>query len=237
MNRYSTILSGKAPVEPTRSNPGGEQVGDDEFLFSRFLDGDDAAFMEFFNRHSSRLQLYCLKFLNNRGHARDVMQDLWERVIDLRTQGKPSPQRPLGFVLRMAHNLCLNHLRYQERRRHDSFDTLPEWRHPTTPRQEMSEMEEAVVIALGKLPQTQREILILNAYSGYRFDEIAEMLGEPVGAVRMRAWRARAKLGDIITAMTGLREADEAEGRIDGGCERTDDDDREADDREPQEKQ
>jgi RNA polymerase sigma-70 factor (ECF subfamily) len=93
-----------------------------------------------------------------------------------------------------------------------------------------------VVVALGQLPETQREILILNAYSGYRFDEIAEMLGEPVGAVRMRAWRARAKLGDIITAMTGLREEDEHDSRRERG-ERREDDDARNEDSEPQEEE
>ncbi len=60
--------------------------------------------------------------------------------------------------------------------------------------------------ALEHLPLPQREVLILNAYSGYRFDEIAEMLGEPVGAIRTRAWRARVQLGRVVSALIELDE-------------------------------
>ena len=64
-------------------------------------------------------------------------------------------------------------------------------------------------MALDRLPMDQREVLILNAYAGYRYEEIAEMVGETVGAVRTRAWRARAKLGRIIAALLGLQEGTE----------------------------
>ncbi|MDB5033168.1 MAG: sigT [Chlorobi bacterium] len=185
-------------------------LGNDEQLFARFMAGDDAAFMELFDRHTHRLYMYCLKFVGNEREAEDLVQDLWERVIRLRADGRDAVINPVGFMVRMARNLSLNHIR--DRRNTASLDDLPEQHHPSSAGSEMSHNEELVVAALARLPDSQRDVLILNAYSGYRFDEIAEMLGEPVGAVRTRAWRGRMQLGRIISAYIGLDENKEENG-------------------------
>jgi len=72
----------------------------------------------------------------------------------------------------------------------------------------LSEMEEAVVVALDHLPENQRELLLLHSYSGYTYEEIAEMFGEGVGAIRTRAWRARLKLGRLIAALIDIEDGD-----------------------------
>ncbi|MEO5928699.1 MAG: RNA polymerase sigma factor [Candidatus Kapaibacterium sp.] len=188
-----------------------ERDADDIALFNRFLEGDDAAFMAFFNRHTPRLFLYCLKFLNNdRQMANDIMQDVWERTIRFRSEKKEPPRSPLGLVLRTAHNLCINQIR--NAKHHLSYDELPEWKHPGARDGEMSEMEEAVTLALPRLPEQQREVLILHAYAGYKFQEIAEMFDESVGAIRTRAWRARVELGRMIGALIGMEENNENNG-------------------------
>ena len=77
----------------------------------------------------------------------------------------------------------------------------------------MTEMEEAVIVALDYLPESQRELLILHSYSGYSYEEIAEMMDESIGTVRTRAWRARVKLGRIIAALMEMGEDDEDQSR------------------------
>lgn len=132
------------------------------------------------------------------------MQDLWEKVALLRGDGKSPPHNPLGLLYWMARNLCLNHIR--DRRQHLSLDSLSEMQHPSTMPGELSHMEELVMIAMERLPLDQREVLILYAYSGYKFEEIAQMVGESHGAVRTRAWRARRQLKRIIAALIELDE-------------------------------
>ncbi len=181
--------------------------GDDFLLFSRFLNGDDHAFMELFDRHTHRIYLYCLKFLGDREQAEDIMQDVWEKVIKLREEGKKAPPNPVGLILTIARNRCLNLIR--DRRRLSSLEDVSEHQHPVETIREMSQMEELAVTALAKLPVSQREVLVLHVYSGFRFDEIAEMLGEPVGAIRTRAWRGRLTLGKIISSLLELDGGDE----------------------------
>jgi RNA polymerase sigma-70 factor (ECF subfamily) len=175
----------------------------DRELFIRFAAGDDRAFRELFHIHSHRLYLYCSKILDNKTLARDVVQDTWERLIRYRNASKETPRSVQALLLRIARNLCYNQIR--GRRDHLSLDELPQWRQPggTT---EMSEAEEAVVIALSRLPIRQREIVILHEYSGYGYDEIAEILELPVGTIRTRAWRARAQLGRLIAALIGMND-------------------------------
>jgi RNA polymerase sigma factor (sigma-70 family) len=176
----------------------------DQRLFAEFLGGDDGALMELFDRHNHRLYLYCLKFVREAAIAEDLTQEIWERVIRLRLDGRDAPEKPVGLLMRIARNTCLNYIK--ARRSVSPLDELPESTHPTVNIRELSHLEELVVLALEHLPMAQREVLILNAYSGYRFDEIAAMLGEQVGTIRTRAWRARVHLEKVISAMIAIDE-------------------------------
>lgn len=202
MNWYGHILSSpvsaKRDKEPSQPKP----PNDDVELFARFLGGDDSALVTIYDRHNHRLYLYCLQFVNDPNQAEDLTQELWERVIRLRSDRQIEVHNPLGLMLTIARNLSIDAIR--KVRRHTDLDDLPETSHPVAIIPELSHLEELVILALPHLPVAQREVLALHAYSGYRFDEIAEMLGEPVGAIRTRAWRARAHLGRIISAMIGL---------------------------------
>lgn len=199
------IMFKKRPTADASGAAAGNTIepSEDQLLFQRFLRGDDSAFMQMFDRHTHRLYLYCMKFVNNHERAEDLVHDIWERVIRLRGTEQQAPVLPLLY--RIARNLCLNNIR--DSKAHASLDALPEGYHPTTSIREMSQHEELVVQALPRLPIQQREVLILHSYSGYSFEEIAEMLGEQVGAVRTRAWRARSQLARLIAAMIEIDDA------------------------------
>jgi RNA polymerase sigma-70 factor (ECF subfamily) len=191
------------PVIDQETNAESAGLRRDEGLFERFLVGDDAAFMELYDRHNPKLYLYCLKIVGNETVAEDLTQELWERMV--RYRSKPQKVNNLRmFLLTIARNLCLNHLKSS--RRTSSLDLEQESNHPSVSMREMSHLEELVVLSLPRLSFDQREVLILNVYCGYPYDQIAEMLGDSVTAVRMRASRARAHLGRLITAMVRMDE-------------------------------
>jgi DNA-directed RNA polymerase specialized sigma24 family protein len=58
-----------------------------------------------------------------------------------------------------------------------------------------------VLASLDELSFDHREVLILNIYCGYRFDEIAAMMGKSPDAIWARASRARAQLRKAVRAM------------------------------------
>lgn len=173
-------------------------------LFADFQSGDDSAFLELFDRHAGRMGRYCYRLIEDSDRAQDIVQDVWEKLMQFRNKPQGEVRNPMGLVYTMARNLCLNHLR--DTRNHVPLHTLEEEDHPAYEHRELSRHEEMVILALNQLPLPQREILILNAYSDYTFDEIALMIGETHGAVRTKAWRARRQLRQVIAAMIEFEE-------------------------------
>lgn len=179
------------------TNPPSEEI----YRFTRFIGGESAVLVELFDRHDRRLFRYCLRLVGDRERARDLMQDLWERVIRLCVAGRVLSDDPAGLLWTMARNLCLDDVRRD--RRHLPLEDLPESSHPATVIPEPTRLEELLRLALPRLTEPHRQVLLLHTQSGYRFEEIAEMLGEPVGAIKTRAWRARANLRRIISDLVG----------------------------------
>lgn len=168
-------------------------------LFARFQKGDDSAFLELFDRHAGRIGRFCYRLIGDPERAQDIVQDVWERLVKFRDKEGNDVRNPMGLIYTMARNLCLNYLR--DKRGHIPLHALDEEDHPAYEQRELSRHEEMVILALERLPLPQREILILNAYSDYSFEEIAEMIGETYGGVRTKAWRGRRQLRQIISAL------------------------------------
>lgn len=177
---------------------GREQEPDDRELFARFREGDDSAFLELFDRHSGRIGRYCYRIIGDSERTDDIVQDVWIRLMRFRDTDTVI-HNPIGLLYKIARDRSLNHVR--DSRHHVPLQLLTESDHPTGEQRELSRMEEAVILALEQLPEQQRDILILHAYSDYTFEEIAEMMGESHGAVRTKAWRARGRLRRIIAAI------------------------------------
>lgn len=175
--------------------------------FRRFLLGDDTAFVELFDHYDRRLRMYCLKIVGNLDIAEDLTQELWERVIRMRANPTDVAE-PARYLMRIARNLCLKHI--GRRRPVSALDDLREADHPSVSPAEPSHLEELVRIALDQLPFEQREILVLHNYCGYSYDDIAELRGETLGSVKMRALRARGRIGRMISAFLALGKESEA---------------------------
>ncbi|MDP4231565.1 MAG: RNA polymerase sigma factor [Bacteroidota bacterium] len=164
--------------------------------FRRFLAGDDSAFHTLYKIHNQRIYAYCSKILRDAEAAKDVTHSLWEKVIALREK-EPNILNPAGFLLRMARNLCLDHQKHH--RFQKPLEELTESEHRNLTDTELTSDEGYVVEALLQLPEAAKEIIVLHYYSGYSFEEIAEMLGKSPNAIWTRVSRARNDLKNIIT--------------------------------------
>lgn len=177
---------------------------EDASLFASFLAGDDTAAIRIFRKYNHRLFIYCTKMTGSSEQAEDLTQEIWERVIRMRSD-PPTVLNPTAFLLRAARNACINAIR--SRRHLLPLTELDEGSHPAYhPEENSREMEERVLKGLEKLSLKYREVLVLNVYCGYRFDEIAELLGKSPDAIWARASRARAQLRTIV-AETLARES------------------------------
>ncbi len=172
---------------------------EDVALFNRFMQGDDSAAIVMFKKFNRSIFLYAAKILNSTEQAEDICQEVWERVIALRSKPKQLVN-PGGFLFTITRNLCFNQL--QSRKKTVRLDSVAEHSLPTAVIPGMTSAEELVLSALDALRFEDRELLVLNMYCGYKFDEIATLLELSPGAVWTRASRARAKLRDIITKLS-----------------------------------
>ncbi len=177
-----------------------EQLNNDARDFARFLEGDERGFRALFKRYQQRMYVYCLKILGNQQQAEDVTQEMWERVIQLRAAPQPV-RNPGGLLLRVARNLCIDQIR--ARKPLVPIDDANESHLLAQTEREPSELEELVLTMLDRLSFEYREVLILNLYCGYRFDEIAAMTGKTPDAIWARASRARAQLRKMVAATLG----------------------------------
>ena len=139
------------------------------------------------------LRRYARALTRNADRADDLVQDCLERAI--RKRGLFAPTGPLqAWLFRMLVNLWRNSLRAERRRgEHVTFDAMPvepSIPAPQTERIALGEMSRA----LDRLPDEQRETLLLVVLEGVTYEEAARILGIPIGTVMSRLSRARAAL-------------------------------------------
>ena len=139
------------------------------------------------------LRRYARALTHNADRADDLVQDCLERAI--RKRGLFRPTGPLqGWLFRMLVNLWRNSLRSERRRgEHVAYDELlvePSMPAPQHGRLALGEMNRA----LERLPDDQRETLLLVVLEGVSYEEAAAILSIPIGTVMSRLSRARAAL-------------------------------------------
>ncbi len=144
------------------------------------------------------LRRYARALTRNVDRADDLVQDCLERAI--RKRGLFRPTGPLqAWLFRILVNLWRNSLRSDRRRgEHVAYDALviePSIPAPQHGRLALGEMNRA----LDRLPDDQRETLLLVVLEGVSYEEAASILGIPIGTVMSRLSRARAAL----RALTG----------------------------------
>jgi RNA polymerase sigma factor (sigma-70 family) len=133
------------------------------------------------------------------GHddADDVLQRVFYEVW--RHNGRYDPSRSLaGWVLGIARNRAIDHLRRQ-RNTTVSLETLNDI--PGEDGRELAERyarSHEVRSALIRLPEEQREVLVLAYFGGYTQSQIATYLDLPLGTVKARAFRGLRRLAKLL---------------------------------------
>jgi RNA polymerase sigma-70 factor (ECF subfamily) len=139
----------------------------------------------------------------------DVAEDLMQETL-LRAYRSLETYRPEGkfraWIFRIAVNLARDWIRRRPREAVTSLDDGEEppgasvMARSVQPDAHLVEGERSgrVGAALARLPQADREVLVLRYYGDMAFKDIARVTGEPLGTVLARAHRALKKLGDLL---------------------------------------
>ncbi|MCB9215857.1 MAG: RNA polymerase sigma factor [Candidatus Kapaibacterium sp.] len=166
----------------------------DEDLMGQFQEGNEKAFVELYDRYNRRLYGYCVKMLNDKVLAEDLFQEIFIRVSRKRDHFRGGNFS--GWLFAIARNQCLNALR--DNVTHTSLDDVSGML--TAPDLELyDETSELLKEAIEKLPDEMKEALILRVYSGFSYQEIAEITGAKLATVKVRIHRAKIRLHDLLT--------------------------------------
>lgn len=181
--------------------------------------GDLGAFNQLVERYERAVYAVCFRLLGDAHLAEDVTQDTFLRAYSALDQFEGGAFRP--WLLRIATNRSYDVLRYRRRRPAESLDAQlveeePSWvasqgSEGDPERQAINQdLRRRLEAALGRLPEDQRVVVLLHDVEGYRYDEVAEIVGASLGTVKSRLSRARARLRDLLRDDAGSRELLEA---------------------------
>ena len=151
-------------------------------LVSLYIQGNESCLEDLITRHKKRVFSYIMMIVRDRHLAEDVFQDTFIKVIQTLKRGTYNDEgKFLPWVLRIAHNLIIDHFRRVKRmpviNGGDDFDifsilTLSQVNaeDKLTKRQIRSDVRKAIE----NLPIEQREVLIMRYYIDMSFKEIAD---------------------------------------------------------------
>ena len=154
----------------------------DAVLVKQYIDGSEAALETLIYRHKQRIYSFIYSKVLDRDVTEDVFQDCFIKVIKTLKKGKYNEEgKFLPWVMRIAHNLVIDHFRrnkrmpkFQSRNDFDIFDVISDGEVSTEDEMITSQVYEDLKKVIDELPEDQREVLVMRIYKEMSFKEIAE---------------------------------------------------------------
>jgi len=179
---------------------------DPKELVKRCQIGDELAWEVLVRQYQGQVCAIAYGYVGEQDEARDLAQDIFVRVYE-KLASCEDPERFQYWLTRIARNACIDHLRRRKARppRQDipaeEMTSLSDGRSNPEENWVRSSRQKLVYRALQSLSEINREIILLKDIQDLPLDEIATMLGLPVGTVKSRSSRARVELAQVITSL------------------------------------
>lgn len=156
----------------------------DEQLIQLFKDGEPNAMEMLVNRHKERIYTSIYLLVKDKYLAEDIFQDLFIKIIETLKAGKYKEENKfVQWALRIAHNLCVDHFRKAKSKPvirtsdgADIFDVLNFSESNAEDNIMRMQNSERIMKLVCKLPEDQREIIILRHFADLKFREISKIL-------------------------------------------------------------
>jgi RNA polymerase sigma-70 factor (ECF subfamily) len=171
----------------------------DELLLERAGAGDQAAFIELYERHRAAVFRFSYRLSGSVEGAEDITHDCFLSLIKKPANFERDRASLRTYLLSAARNLWLKQLRTLGRESAiDEFEEKRSFEKEPLDLLLDDELCLKVQQAVSNLPPLQREALVLFEYEGLALSEIASMIGTDVGAVKSRIYRARERLRNSL---------------------------------------
>jgi RNA polymerase sigma-70 factor (ECF subfamily) len=179
------------------ADPNARDGGDGEVV-ARVLGGDQEAFRILVRRHQDMLYAHALRMTGHGDVAADLVQASLVKAYTSLSRCR-DPERFGAWAFRIVSNRCKDYLKNVRRKDVGLEDAAPVagTRDPEEDL-ERAELRLRLDRALGQLPPEQREAFVMKHEEGRSYQEMAELVGMSVGALKMRVHRARETLKDVL---------------------------------------
>ncbi|MFT3739562.1 MAG: sigma-70 family RNA polymerase sigma factor [Breznakibacter sp.] len=160
------------------------QLLSDEALIKGFLSGAVANVDILIDRHKNRVFSYIMLNVKNRDLADDIFQETFVKVIHSLKKGQYTDNgRFSSWILRIAHNLIIDHFRRQKANNTVSSDekeylvagnSMQHAEKSVEDQLAYDQVLKEVSLLMELLPPLQREVVFMRHYQGLSFKEIAD---------------------------------------------------------------
>jgi len=155
---------------------------DDKFYVSQYINGKQSAFQILINRHQSKVFGFIFSKVKDKDIANDIFQDTFMKVVKTLQNGKYNEEgKFLPWVMRIAHNLIIDHFRKQKKMKmvrgteeFDIFNVIGEIHESKEDQIIKSQIHEDLHKLIELLPELQKDILKKRIFQEMSFNEIAE---------------------------------------------------------------
>ncbi len=183
-----------------------DNLNDNE-LVQLYVNGDHSSIEILINRHKNRVYSYILLVVKNQDLAQDIFQDTFIKVIRSLKHGKYVENgKFVSWVLRISHNLIIDHFRREKQNAtisNDSFenDIFNSWKFSDENVEDQLVMNQIlfeVKELIRELPEDQQQVIHMRHYMGLSFKEIADQTGVSINTALGRMRYALINLRKII---------------------------------------
>ena len=168
----------------------------DADLIASYLKGHEHSFEVLLSKNKQRVYSFIFSKVMNRDITEDLFQDTFIKVIQTLKKGKYNEEgKFLPWVLRIAHNLVIDHFRKNKRfPKFENRDDYDIFAHISEPEKDIEtliidkQIESVLTDLIEELPQDQSDVLTMRLYKGMNFKDIAELTNVSINTAlgRMR---------------------------------------------------
>lgn len=169
----------------------------DADLVTRVLAGDREAYGDLLARYQDEMYRHAKRMVGSPDVAEDLVQGSLIKAYTNLARCR-EPERFGSWLFRILSNRCKDYLKSRRRRDTSLEESWPDDGPDPAEDAARAELRRTVAQALGRLPPSQREAFILKHLEGLSYEEIAQRLGTSVGSLKMRVFRARDTLQELL---------------------------------------
>ncbi|MCF6348576.1 MAG: sigma-70 family RNA polymerase sigma factor [Flavobacteriaceae bacterium] len=183
-----------------------KQKLDDSVLVSNYINGNERSLEILVGRHKQRIYSFIYSKVLDRDVAEDIFQDAFIKVINTLKLGNYNEEgKFLPWVMRIAHNLVIDHFRkgnrmpsFKNTEEFDIFSVLSDSSLNAEKQIIKDQIHFDVRRIVDELPEDQKEVLIMRIYRDMSFKEISDSTGVSINTALGRMRYALINLRKII---------------------------------------